>query len=236
MAIKILKILYNWMKMKWVHHSSDCYCKYLRNNGIAVGGGTHFDAQTCTIDITRPSLVTIGTNCFINKNFTLMTHDYVSNVFVNMGLDFINSSGKVTIGNNVSFGQNVMVLKGVTIGDNCFIGACSLVNKSIPANSIAAGVPCKVIMTIHEYYQRRKSKCESEAIEYAKSIVERFGRKPLVEEFYEEYGLFVNGDDIEKYPSLHLETKKVVRDGRYRNHKAKYDSFELFLKTAAGIQ
>lgn len=163
-----------------------------------------------------------------------MTHDYVSNVFVNMGLDFINSSGKVTIGNNVSFGQNVMVLKGVTIGDNCFIGACSLVNKSIPANSIAAGIPCKVIMSIEEYYKRRKEKCEFEAFEYARSLQERFNRKPNVEELYEEYGLFVNGDEINKYPSLKLNENKDIINGQYLGHKAKYKSFEEFLE-AAGI-
>ena len=65
-----------------------------------------------------------------------------------MGKGFINSSGCVTIGDNVSFGQNVIVLKGVTIGDNCFIGAGSVVTKDIPANSVAVEAPCKVIMTI----------------------------------------------------------------------------------------
>ena len=235
MIKRTIKEVYRLLKMKWIKHSSDSYCKYLRDNGIQVGGGTHIDSSTCQIDLSRPSLVTIGSNCFINRNFTLMTHDYVSHVFVNMGLDFINSSGKVTIGNNVAFGQNVMVLKGVSIGDNCFIGACSLVNKSIPSNSIAAGVPCRVLMTIEEYYERRKQKCETEAIEYAKSIVERFGRKPTVEEFYEEYGLFVDGDKIDNYPTLNLKSRKAIINGSYKTHKAKYESFDKFLK-AADIQ
>ena len=233
--LSIPKILFNTIKHKWVHHSSDCYRKYLMSKGVLIGEGTHFDSATCQIDLTRPSLVSIGSNCFINKHFTLVTHDYVSNVFINMGLDFINSSGKVTIGNNVSFGQNVMVLKGVTIGDNCFIGACSLVNKSIPSNSIAAGIPCRVIMSLEEYYERRKNKCESEAIEYAQSIKDRFNRKPRVEEFYEEYGLFVSANEINKYPSLRLSSKRDIKNGSYSTHKAKYTSFEEFLR-AAGIE
>lgn len=230
--VKIFKIAYDFLKTKWIHHSSECYCNYLRKSGVHIGGGTYINSQTCNIDITRPSLVHIGSNCFINRNFTLMTHDYVSHVFVNMGLDFINSSGRVTIGNNVSFGQNVMILKNVTIGDNCFIGAWSLVNKSIPANSIAAGVPCKVIMTIEEYYKIRKSKCEMEAIEYAQSIKERFGRQPKIEEFYEEFGLFVSGNEIDEYPALSLRERTYIKNGSYESHKAKYKNFKDFLKAA----
>ena len=51
----------------------------------------------------------------------------------------------VVIGNNVFIGMHTIVLKGVTIGDNAIIGAGSVVNKDIPANSVAAGVPCRVI-------------------------------------------------------------------------------------------
>ena len=51
----------------------------------------------------------------------------------------------VVIGNNVFIGMHTLVLKGVTIGDNAVIGAGSVVNKDIPANCVAAGVPCKVV-------------------------------------------------------------------------------------------
>lgn len=56
----------------------------------------------------------------------------------------------VKIGNDCWFGANVTVCPGVTIGDNCVIGAGSVVTRDIPANSFAAGVPCKVIRTITE--------------------------------------------------------------------------------------
>lgn len=56
----------------------------------------------------------------------------------------------VTIGNNVWFGANVTVNQGVTIGDNTVIGSGSVVTKSIPANVVAAGVPCRVIRSITE--------------------------------------------------------------------------------------
>ncbi|KAF0226203.1 MAG: hypothetical protein FD179_946 [Erysipelotrichaceae bacterium] len=51
----------------------------------------------------------------------------------------------VKIGNNVWVGENVVILPGVTIGDGCIIGANSVINRDIPAYTIAAGVPAKVI-------------------------------------------------------------------------------------------
>lgn len=51
----------------------------------------------------------------------------------------------VEIGNNVFIGMHTLVLKGVTIGDNAVIGAGSVVTQDIPANCVAAGVPCRVI-------------------------------------------------------------------------------------------
>jgi len=57
---------------------------------------------------------------------------------------------KVVIGNNVWVGAGVNINQGVTIGDNTIIGSGSVVTKSIPANVIAAGVPCKVIREITE--------------------------------------------------------------------------------------
>ena len=54
----------------------------------------------------------------------------------------------VTIGDDCWLGANVVVCSGVTIGSGCVIGAGSVVTKDIPANSFAAGVPCRVIRPI----------------------------------------------------------------------------------------
>lgn len=51
----------------------------------------------------------------------------------------------VEIKDNVFIGMHCLILKGVTIGENSIIGAGSVVTKDIPANCVAAGVPCKVI-------------------------------------------------------------------------------------------
>ena len=57
----------------------------------------------------------------------------------------------VHIGKNCWLGAGVIVLPGVTIGDNSVIGAGSVVTKDIPANVVAVGNPCKVLREINEY-------------------------------------------------------------------------------------
>lgn len=226
----------NRLRLFIAKQSSERYCNYLRKKGIVIGQGTIIRSKHCTIDTSRPSLITIGNNCMLNDNFVLVTHDFVCGVFINSGRRFCNSSGRVTIGNNVRFGQNVTILKGVTIGDNCFIGAGSIVSKDIPANSIAVGAPCKVIMTLEEYYQKRLVRSEAEALDYARSIQERFGRRPVPADFWEEFIWFVSGDEIDKYPEIPIRSQLGASYEQYKKeHHAKYADFDSFL-VAAGIK
>lgn len=48
-------------------------------------------------------------------------------------------------------------MPGVSIGNNCIIGCGAIVTKSIPDNSVAVGVPAKVIETVDEYYEKHKN-------------------------------------------------------------------------------
>src|SRR3954451_4562854 len=58
------------------------------------------------------------------------------------------SKGPTRIGDNVWCGANVVVTSGVTIGDRCVIGANSVVTTDLPAATIAAGAPARVLRTI----------------------------------------------------------------------------------------
>lgn len=55
--------------------------------------------------------------------------------------------GDITIGDNVWLADNVIVLAGVTIGDNCVVGAHSLVRDDLPPNSVCTGNPARVLST-----------------------------------------------------------------------------------------
>ena len=60
----------------------------------------------------------------------------------------------IKIGNNVYIGNNVIILPGVTIGNNVVIGAGAVVSKNIPDNSVAVGIPARVIKTADEYFEK----------------------------------------------------------------------------------
>lgn len=76
----------------------------------------------------------------------------------------------VTIGDNCWLGANVIVCPGVTIGENTVVGAGSVVTKSLPANVIAAGNPCRILREIDErdrkyYFKDREITAEDLAEE-----------------------------------------------------------------------
>jgi acetyltransferase-like isoleucine patch superfamily enzyme len=88
--------------------------------------------------------VSIGDNVLLGANSIITDFDWHDPLPFKRRL----SRGKskpVVIGNNVWIGLNVLVLKGVCIGDNSVIGANSVVTKYIPENVLAVGNPCKVV-------------------------------------------------------------------------------------------
>ena len=101
--------------------------------------------------------VTIGDNCNFGPGVTIVTpiHPMVAEER-NAMLDKDGNVKRycyakpVHVGNNCWFGANVVVCPGVTIGDDCVIGAGSVVTRDIPPRSFAAGNPCRVIREITE--------------------------------------------------------------------------------------
>lgn len=221
------------IKKIWHGRSNEAYIRWLRGRGCEIGDNVLFrDRLTTRIDLTRPALIKIGNNVDINLYFQILTHDWGSYVFRNKYHDFVNSEGGVTIGNNIYFGTNVIILKGVTIGDNCIIGAGSVVNRSIPANSVATGNPCRVVCSLDEYYEKRKQKGLAEAIEHVKAIRKRFKRAPLPCEMHEEFIYFVNEENARKYEELGVPIKSQLGPAYtdwMQKHKSQFNSFEDFL-------
>ncbi|GAB1462913.1 acyltransferase [Pedobacter sp.] len=84
------------------------------------------------------SLIEIGDDFLAAGSLTLNTGTHDVNTLEA-------KSESIKIGKNVWCGVNVTILSGVTIGNNCVIGAGAVVTKNIPDNSVAVGIPAKVI-------------------------------------------------------------------------------------------
>ena len=114
------------------------YCDYGFN--ISVGKNFFANFNMVVLDEAR---VVFGDNVFIGPNCGFYTAGHpIDSIERNKGLEF---ARPIIVGNNVWIGANVTVVPGVTIGDNCVIGAGSVVTKDIPDNTVAVGNPCKVI-------------------------------------------------------------------------------------------
>ena len=105
--------------------------------------------------VTEPySRLEIHKDCMLAKFVEIRTGDSHSLVDVASG-ERINKAANVVLEEHVWIGAHAKILKGVTIGHNSVIGTGSIVTKSIPANSIAAGIPAKVIRTGVDWKRER---------------------------------------------------------------------------------
>ncbi|GAB3957805.1 DapH/DapD/GlmU-related protein [Micromonospora vulcania] len=66
--------------------------------------------------------------------------------------------GRIRVGDDVHLGVRTTILAGVTIGNRCVIGAGSVVTRDIPDDSVAAGVPARVIRSVDDYPERLRAR------------------------------------------------------------------------------
>jgi sugar O-acyltransferase (sialic acid O-acetyltransferase NeuD family) len=90
--------------------------------------------------------VLIGKGVIINQ-ISSIGHDVKIGDFTEICPN-VSISGNCKLGENVFIGTGAIILPKVTIGDNSIIGAGAVVSKDIPANSVAVGIPAKVIKTL----------------------------------------------------------------------------------------
>lgn len=167
--------LYKNLYWRWhIHHDPIGYASAL---GVMIGKECRLlNLQRETFG-SEPYLVKLGDHVTITSGVRFITHDGGVWVFRQQHPE-IDVVAPIVVGNNVFIGLNAILMPGVTIGDNCVIGASSVVTRNIPANCVAAGIPARPLRSINDYWE----KVESKAI-YTKSLNEQTKRKFLIEKY-----------------------------------------------------
>ncbi|MDG0821732.1 MAG: acyltransferase [Staphylococcus equorum] len=123
--IEICRYLPHVKMKRWV------YCNLLK---MSIGENTAF-AFKVVPDLLYPEYISIGKNCVIGYNTTILTHEFLVDEF---------RTGHVQIGDNTLIGANVTILPGVSIGANVKVGAGTVISKDIPDSALAYGNPMQI--------------------------------------------------------------------------------------------
>jgi acetyltransferase-like isoleucine patch superfamily enzyme len=118
----------------------------IRNGGrVTIGPGAHIGQWCCLWAGDHHGSVTIGAHALLAPNVFITASDYDFDAGDGPVMDLPKREADIVIGANTWLGANVVVVAGVTIGDGAIVAAGSVVTRDIPAGSVAAGVPARVI-------------------------------------------------------------------------------------------
>ena len=109
---------------------------------IQIGSGTSIGRD---VVISSASEITIGEECLFSFRVSIIDHDHEFIKGISPVSSEIGHRKTIHIGNRTFVGANTTILKGTRIGNDCIIGANSLVSGEFPDNTIVGGVPARII-------------------------------------------------------------------------------------------
>lgn len=137
--------------------------QYYRKLGMTIGEDTHIFSRLIS---SEPFLISIGKNVTISTGVSLLTHDASVGAIVGRHV-YSDIVGPITIGNNCFIGANSIILPGVRIPDNSIIAAGSVVTKTVvnhltnnaPQDEgiIIGGNPAVYICKTNDFLKKRKN-------------------------------------------------------------------------------
>lgn len=126
------------------------YLDALRHRGLVLGSNVSFQ-DGVFLDPSHCFLISIGDDTVLAPNVRLIAHDASARLVAGA-----TRLGAVRIGRRCFLGDSVIVLPGTSIGDDCIVGAGSVVTRDIPSGSVAAGNPARVLCKTTEYRERQQ--------------------------------------------------------------------------------
>ncbi len=130
---------------------------YARSIGVNIGERSHIYGGDIGTFGGEPYLVTLGNDVHGAHDVRFITHEGMGIVLRGRYPD-LDHAEPIQVGNNVAIGMRAIILPGVKIGNNCVIGCASVVNRDVPDNSIAAGVPARVVGTLEDFERKMLAK------------------------------------------------------------------------------
>ncbi len=209
-----------------------------RECGGVIGKGCKiYSPKTFKIDYGKAFLIEIGDYCKITDGVVIIAHDYSRSVVRFKYGENVGGSAPITIGNNCFIGMNAMILMGTQIGNNCIVGAGSVVKGTFPDDVVIAGNPARIVCTIEEFYQKRKTRCLTEAVACVKQIHKNTGRLPTIKQMGDGFAwLYLprKEETIRNYPGYFQLSgdipEKIIND--FMKTPAMFESFDEFLDYA----
>ncbi|WP_077301195.1 acyltransferase [Virgibacillus pantothenticus] len=142
-TISFWKVVRNFIVIQMARYTPFLPVKnwlYRRCLAMKIGKHTAF-ALMVMPDIMFPEKITVGENCVIGYNTTILAHEYLITEY---------RIGEVTIGDEVMVGANTTILPGVHIGNGAIVSAGTLVHKDVPEGAFVGGNPMRIIHTKEE--------------------------------------------------------------------------------------
>ena len=149
----------NWKRLKqtialYLRRSAVARARYLREKHIFAEVGENVRFQPRLIPL-YPELIKLHNNIMVAAGVRFVTHDASYAVLNKLGIGhFPERVGCIEVMDNVFIGYNATILPNVRIGENCIIGAGSIVTKDLEPNGVYAGIPAKKISTFDEYVKK----------------------------------------------------------------------------------
>ena len=120
----------------------------MRNSGITIGEGCRIYTYLSSHE---PSMIRIGNDVTISSGVAFVTHDNSILKVLDPMTDVV---GPITVHDKCFIGQNSILMLGITLGENCVVGAGSVVTHSFPSHSVIAGNPARRLCSTEEMAEK----------------------------------------------------------------------------------